>query len=205
HGTQKQETHSRQTSGNRRYCRSAAEATKDPEVCNGVAIGWVFPGIQRAFLCRKFTCDQPVKRYPASPSKLVAQQLITEEKLRGLLNELCWKIAADIGQFQEKINRVSARLHTTELNTMAHEIRISSLEHKLQTLYHSQAQTQERMAALEDKRHFKNVKIPSLKDKTEAAELPHFLRRLHIHLLGKSHAAGQVVLDTKVNKWRLWD
>ncbi|CAH2312214.1 Hypothetical predicted protein [Pelobates cultripes] len=113
-----------------------------------------------------------------SPQTLPVKPPVTEESLQGMLAELRRNIAADIGQFREEVNGFQARFRNSEHTTEAHETRIATLKQSLTKLHHSQTRSEEHMAALEDKRRWKNVKVRSLPDTMEMAEFPHFIRRL---------------------------
>ncbi|CAH2294298.1 Hypothetical predicted protein [Pelobates cultripes] len=54
--------------------------------------------------------------------------LIMDETLRHLFDELRRNIVANIGQFRDEINGVSAHLTNAEVNTAAHEQQITKLE-----------------------------------------------------------------------------
>ncbi|CAH2311643.1 Hypothetical predicted protein [Pelobates cultripes] len=100
--------------------------------------------------------------HPAIPSDRKSWPPVTEAALKALLDEIRRNIAADISTFKEDINRVSARLHETEVATAGHETRLTALEWELSMLRHEQAQTQYCMAAMEDRRLCKNVKVRGL-------------------------------------------
>ncbi|CAH2247612.1 Hypothetical predicted protein [Pelobates cultripes] len=107
---------------------------------------------------------------------------VTEGTLKDLLDKLCRNIAADISAFKEEISGVMARLHETEVTTACHETRLTTLDWELSTLWRKQAQTQY-VAAMEDRRRWKNIKVQGLPDNIATAELPHLFRRLLAQLL----------------------
>ncbi|CAH2299819.1 Hypothetical predicted protein [Pelobates cultripes] len=120
---------------------------------------------------------------------------LTEEKLKVMLGELRRNIAADIGVFRDEISGVVACLQNAELNTAAQESHLASVEQQILTLQKTQKQHQINMAALEDKRRGKNVKIRSLPEEAETTELPHLIRRL-LNTLFKPKKAKGMPLDS---------
>ncbi|CAH2284228.1 Hypothetical predicted protein [Pelobates cultripes] len=106
---------------------------------------------------------------------------VTERTLKTLLDDLRRNIAADITLFEE-IRGVSGRLHDSEVATAAHEVRIANLEKELSELKCTQAQIQTRMAAAEDRRRWKNIKMRGLPDNIATAKIPHLLSRLFTQL-----------------------
>ncbi|CAH2299677.1 Hypothetical predicted protein [Pelobates cultripes] len=84
------------------------------------------------------------------------------------------KHPGNIGQFQEEIGGAEARL--------------TSLENKLQALQRERALATDRMTVMEDKRRWKTVNMHSLADDMEAAEIPHFFRRLLVSLFSSKQA-----------------
>ncbi|CAH2296029.1 Hypothetical predicted protein [Pelobates cultripes] len=115
---------------------------------------------------------------------------LTEGKLKDMLGELRRNIAANIGVFRDEISRVVARLQNTELTTAAQESRLVSVEQQIIVLQKTQRQHQNNMAALEDKRRWKNVKICGLPEAVETAELPHLVRRMLNTLFTTKQAKG---------------
>ncbi|CAH2282684.1 Hypothetical predicted protein [Pelobates cultripes] len=103
-----------------------------------------------------------------------AKSQIMEEKLSDILGELRRNIAVDISMFRG----VSAHLQNTEINTAAQETRLVTIEQQLLALQKTQRQHQDSGAALEDKRHWKNIKVHGLPDTVETAELPHLFRNV---------------------------
>ncbi|CAH2247044.1 Hypothetical predicted protein [Pelobates cultripes] len=93
-----------------------------------------------------------IKHNAAVTPMKTAGQPVTEETLKTLLGDLCQNFAADINTFKEEINRVSVRLHDTELVTAVHETRLTRIESELTRLKNEQAQILNRMAAMEDRR-----------------------------------------------------
>ncbi|CAH2282457.1 Hypothetical predicted protein [Pelobates cultripes] len=73
--------------------------------------------------------------------------------------------------FREEISGVSAHLQNTELKTAAQETRLATVEQQLLILQKAQIQNQDSLAALEDKRRWNNIKVHSLLDTIETAEL----------------------------------
>ncbi|CAH2295715.1 Hypothetical predicted protein [Pelobates cultripes] len=103
---------------------------------------------------------------------------VTEATIKTLLDELRRNIATDISAFREEISGVSALLH--------------DMEQELSTLKSEQAQKQHRMAAMEEQRWWKNVKVSNLPDTVPTAEIPHLIQRLLTQLI----SAKQMTLDS---------
>ncbi|CAH2314416.1 Hypothetical predicted protein [Pelobates cultripes] len=135
----------------------------------------------------------PTRPMPPRPMP-AAKPPITEDILRTLLDELNRNIATDIRRFREEMNGVSAHLHHTEFNFADHENQIQPLEKQLSTLQWSQMLAQENMAATEDKRHWKKIKIRGLPDTLEPTEFPHLFCRL-LNALFSSRQAKAMPLD----------
>ncbi|CAH2315099.1 Hypothetical predicted protein [Pelobates cultripes] len=113
---------------------------------------------------------------------------VTESTLKALLDELRHNIATDISAFREEISRVSSRLHDMEVTTAGHETRLTTLKRELSALKCEQAKTQHHMAAIEDRRRCKNVKVRGLPDTVAIAEIPHLIQRLLTQLFSTKPA-----------------
>ncbi|CAH2306761.1 Hypothetical predicted protein [Pelobates cultripes] len=132
-----------------------------------------------ATIAGKQKADIPTKRSEGS--------LVMEGTLKALLDNLRRNLAADINSFKEEISGVSRHLNDTEISLAAHESCLNTMEQEIRELRHEQAQTQNRMAMMEDRR-WKDVKIRGIPAQISAAEIPHFMRRLLTHLFSAKQA-----------------
>ncbi|CAH2223648.1 Hypothetical predicted protein, partial [Pelobates cultripes] len=122
------------------------------------------------------------------PPEPATGSLVTEDTLKSLLDELRHNIAADISVFKEEPRRVSVCLHDTEVATAAHESQLTDLEQELSLLRRDQAQLYYHMAAIEDRRRWKNVKVCGLPNNIATAEIPHLIRKLFTDLFSVKQA-----------------
>ncbi|CAH2319674.1 Hypothetical predicted protein, partial [Pelobates cultripes] len=88
----------------------------------------------------------------------------------------------------EEISGVSRRLHDAEITTATHEVRLNNMEQELSDMRREQVQTQRRMAAMENRRRCKNVKIRGIPEQIGTVEIPHLVRRLLTHLFSAKQA-----------------
>ncbi|CAH2301959.1 Hypothetical predicted protein [Pelobates cultripes] len=139
--------------------------------------------------------DDHGTRIVSRPIHSSTKPILTEEQLKDMLGELRCNIAADIGVFRNEISTVVAHLQNAEPNTATQETLLVSVEQQLLALQKAQRQHQDSMAALEDKRRWKNIKICGLPEAVETAELPHLFRRM-LNMLFTTKQAKGMPLDS---------